>query len=270
MMPIDLPVYAFLAFVAGPFLFVKSLRQFRLRRLIQNTPTARIRSMAMGLVEIQGEVVPRSEHHAPFSGRSCAYWEVDVATRGKRDSWHIVHRNSSGSPFFLRDDTGLALVYPKGAECRVRNQLEEACMGMALPDCYLRYLDEQRIACHQVWRLSTLRFRERVLEEGEAVYVLGSAEPCPQVLQVSQDEALEATGTEGYRTSRIRELHEETAAVVRRGRNDPVFLISQASERELVFDLGLRAWANLVAGPALTLFGLVCLLYFFASGRGPR
>ena len=109
----------------------RAFRDFRTRQLIENTPPARIRSMAMGLVEVNGEVVPRSEHQAPFSGRPCAYWQVEIATQGRRNSWTTVHRACSGSPFFIRDETGLALVYPKDAECRVMNPVEETCSGIA-------------------------------------------------------------------------------------------------------------------------------------------
>ncbi|MGH8735165.1 MAG: hypothetical protein ACREVB_15895, partial [Burkholderiales bacterium] len=48
----------------------------------------------------------------------------------------------------------------------------------------------------------------------------------------------------------------EVAGVIRRGDNERVFLISQDSERELTLTLGLSAWAQMIAGPALTVFGL--------------
>lgn len=265
MLAFEFPLYAALALGAGPWLFARAFRDFRTRRLIENTPTARIRSMAMGLVEINGEVVQRSEHVAPFSGLPCAYWEVDIATRGRRNSWTIVHRDASGSPFFVRDDTGLALIYPHGADCRVRDQKEEVCLGIQLPDCYARYMDDRQLAFRHVWRLSTLRFRERLLEEGQRVYVLGTAMPRSQVIEISPEVALEATGTEGPHERRIREFQHEAVSVVRRGDNERVFIISQQSERELTLTLGLRAWAELIGGPALTLFGIGYWLHVLAS-----
>jgi hypothetical protein len=260
-----MPVVATVALASGPWLFMRAFRDLRTRRLIENTPTARIRSMAMGLVEIDGEVVPRSEHQAPFSGRPCAYWQVDIATRGRNNSWSIVHREASGSPFFVRDPTGLALVYPQGADCKVRDQLEETCIGIQLPDCYVHYMDERHLAFRHVWRLSTLRFRERVLEEGQRVYVLGTAVPHTQSLTVSQEEVLEATGTDGPHEHRIRELQQEATAVVRRGDSEKIFIISQQSERDLTLGLGLRAWAGMVGGPALTLFGLGAWMLLLAQ-----
>ena len=52
---VELPFWAALALGAGPVLFWRGFRDLRTQRLIQNTPTARIRSMPMGLVEINGE-----------------------------------------------------------------------------------------------------------------------------------------------------------------------------------------------------------------------
>src|SRR4029077_10618268 len=65
---------------AGPYLFYRGFRELRTRQLIPNTPRARIRSMAMGLVEIEGVAEPRSALVGPFSGRPCLYWQVDIAT----------------------------------------------------------------------------------------------------------------------------------------------------------------------------------------------
>ena len=258
------PVYATLALCAGPVFFYRAFRDFRTRQLLQNTPASHIRSMAMGLVEVNGDVVQRSEHTAPFSGRPCAYWEVDIATQAKR-SWNIVHRNSSGSPFFVRDETGLALVYPKGAECKVLNGVEEMCSGINVPECYTRYMDQEHLGFQLVWRMSSLRFRERIIEEGQRVFVIGTAMPRPQALDVSQDSLLEATGTDGPHEQRMRELQSQAAATIRRGENEKIFIISQESERDLALTLGLRAYAGMFGGPALTLFGMSYWLLWLAS-----
>ncbi|MBI3539699.1 MAG: hypothetical protein HY076_05450, partial [Candidatus Eisenbacteria bacterium] len=83
-----MPLYASAALVAGVVFFARGFRTMRTRRLIANTPTARIRSMAMGLVEIRGTVQPRSHVTAPFSGHDCAYWQVDISSRSRR-GWTV-------------------------------------------------------------------------------------------------------------------------------------------------------------------------------------
>ena len=267
----ELPFWASLALGTGPVLFWRSFRDLRMQRLIQNTPTARIRSMPMGLVEVNGEASPRSELTAPFSGRPCAYWQVDIATRSRRNAWHVVHRNASGSPFFLRDETGVALVYPQGATVRLNFQVEEECLGLSLPDLYAQYLQEQRPAGAVLWRLGSLRFRERLLEAGQRAYVLGTATPRAQSVVISMDEdELEATGTDAWRARRLQSLDHEAHAVIRRGENEPTYIISQQSERDLTLNLGLRAMGELAGGPALTLLGLGYWLYQLGAGRWPR
>jgi hypothetical protein len=263
----ELPFWATLALGAGPVLLWRSFRDLRTRRLVQNTPTARIRSMPMGLVEINGEAVPRSELTAPFSGRPCAYWQVDIATRTRRNAWTVVHRNASGHPFFLRDETGVALISPQGASVRLNFQVEEECLGISLPEVYAQYLHDQHLAGGALWRMGAMRFRERLLETGQRVYVLGTALPRPQAVAISIGDELEATGTDGYRTRRLQSLDHEVQAVVRRGDNERTFLISQQSERELTAALGLRAAAEMAGGPVLTLFGLGYWLAVLSRGQ---
>jgi hypothetical protein len=261
------PILSTLALLGGIGLCARSFRELRLRQLIQNTPTARIRSLAMGLVEINGRVEANNTLTAPFSGRPCAYWEVDIATQGRRrPSWRTVHRNTSGHPFYLRDDTGLALVYPKGARCNIPFGTEQVWAGFTLPECYASYLKEQGIGTRWTpWGFATMRFRERTIDEGERVYVLGTATPRAQVVTISEGEVLQATGTEDHTSRRLRRLHEETAAVVRQGENEPAFIISEGSERQLTMELGFRALGGLIGGPALALLGLGWWLYALST-----
>ena len=254
--------------VSGPWLYYRGFRTMRTRRLIADTPTARIRSMAMGLVEINGTVEPRSTLLAPFSGKPCAYWEVDVAIQSRR-SWRVVHRNQSGNPFYLADDTGVALVYPHGSKCRIHYGTEESCPGLMLPPCYAEYMAAHRSVLGQLARIGHLRFRERILDAGQRVYVLGSAMPRSQARVVAESDELLATGTDGAVATRRATLDREVVAVVRRGENEPTFIISQESEKGLMLTLGVRATLELVGGPALTLIGLGYWLMTLQSGRMP-
>jgi hypothetical protein len=261
-------LWATAALAAGPWFFYRGFRTLRTRRLIANTPTARIRSMAMGLVEINGTVEPRSTVAAPFSGKPCAYWEVDISSRGRR-GWTVVHRNHSGNPFFLRDQTGLALVYPHGSECKIHFGSEEHCQGLMLPPCYADYMNAHASALGQLARVGILRFRERMLEAGARVYVLGTAVPRAQEHVVADGALLQATGTDDAVATRLRTLDQDVVALVRRGENESTFIISQESEKSLMLGLGARAVVEVAGGPALTLFGLGYWLVAMSSGRKP-
>ena len=245
--------------IGGPLAFAHGFRLWRRRRLIQDTPTARIRSMAMGLVEVNGAVHGRSAVTAPFSGHECVYWQVDISVPGRKRGWRVIHRNASGQPFYLEDETGTALVYPNGAECHLNHGVEEVAQGILLPDCYADYLREHPGAVNGLARLSTLRFRERVLEEGQRLYVLGTAVSRAREVVISEGEALAATGTDGpgaLHLQRLRERDAQVRGVIRRGERERTFLLSQESERQLTFGLGLQAAGLLAGGPLATLAGL--------------
>ena len=92
-------------------------------------------------------------------------------------SWSTVHRNRSGHPFYLRDDTGTALVYPQGAECHMPFGIEEHTHGLGVPEPYSGYMEQQGLVMRGVWALGPMRFRERVLEDDALVFVLGRAFP---------------------------------------------------------------------------------------------
>jgi hypothetical protein len=265
---LETAIWATAGLTTGPFLYWRGFRTLRTRRLIANTPTARIRSMAMGLVEINGAVEPRSTVRAPFSGKPCAYWEVDVAIQSRR-SWRIVHRNQSGNPFYLSDDTGVALVYPHGAQGRIHFGTEETCAGLMLPPCYAEYMDAHTSVFGRLARIGQLRFRERILEAGQRVYVLGTAMPRSQARVVAESEELQATGTDGPVATRRNHLDRDVVAVVRRGENESTFILSQESEKGLMFSLGAKALFQLIGGPVFTVAGLGYWLMALSSGRRP-
>lgn len=264
-------VFAGLAAAGGLLWFVQSFRDRRIQRLIQDTPTARIRSMAMGLVELTGRTVARSGMVAPFSGRPCVYWELDIATRsgsGRNRSWRVVHRNSSGHPFYLQDDTGLALVYPRGVECRLPFGVQEETGGLfALPECYADYMKRENLGMATLWRMGPMRFRERILEEGQVAYVLGRANPraSSHAVALPDEDALQATGTEHLRSTRIASLDEGVRGVIRKAPADPVFLLSLSSERSMAMEYQIRALAGSVLGPALFVGGIAFLLWVAAQ-----
>jgi len=268
------PESAFLAtagLVAGPILSWRGFHALHERQLIANTPTSRIRSMAMGLVEISGDVEPRSTVTAPFSGKACAYWQVEIASKD-RNGWRTIHRNQSGNPFFLSDETGVALVYPHGSECRLQYGTEEHCMGIMLPPCYADYMNEHARILGGLARLGTLRFRERILEAGQRVFVLGTAMPRAESQVVAMDgeeETLAATGTDGPAATRRTTLDHRVTGVIRQGENERTFIISPDSEKGLMFSLGARALFQLVGGPILTLMGLGYWLMVMSAGRRP-
>jgi E3 Ubiquitin ligase len=258
---------------AGPWAFYHGFKALRVQQLIRDTPTARVRSMAIGLVEVNGVLIPRSRTVAPFSSRPCAWWGVEIQTLSSKSrsgtrSWSTVHKAESGHPFYLRDETGLALVYPQGADCKVGYDVGEETTGLGVPQMYMDFMASRGLAMRHLWALGPMRFRERRLEEGYGVYVLGRANPKSVSRSVSFDEeALAATGTESVGAAHVRTLDDEVCAVIRRGPRDPAFIISTTSERMEAMKYGFKAVGGLIGGPLMTVFGLWCLLELTKLGH---
>ena len=265
------PAGSVLAMGTGVFAFFHGFRALRLQRLIRDTPTAKVRSLAMGLVELQGALKSRSRTRGPFTDRDCVWWEVELQTlrqsgKGLRQ-WHTVHRESSGHPFYVDDGSGAALIYPQGADVRAGDVVSEETNGFGVPEPYAGFMESRALGMRHLWSVGPMRFRERVLEEGRAVYVLGRAEPRPRAVEVSMDEeALEATGTDAIGARYVRMSDDRCMAVIRKGRRDPALLISDKSEKSMTMEYGFKAFGGLVGGPLLAMFGLWCLVELARSG----
>ena len=90
-------------------------------RLIEDTPTSKIRSAAQGYVEIVGTVatLKNRELVAPLSGKACVWYSYKVQRQqrsGQSNNWSTVEEGVSDQQFVIRDDTGMCIIQPKGAE----------------------------------------------------------------------------------------------------------------------------------------------------------
>jgi len=270
-----LPVGSVVAVGTGVLAFVHGFRSLRLQRVIQDTPTAKVRSLAMGLVELEGRLQCRSRTNAPFSGRNCVWWEVLVQTIRQNNKgvkqWHTVHRERSGNPFYLDDGTGTALIYPQDAQVSAGDVTSEETGGFGVPEPYSTYMHDRHLGLRALYGMGPMRFQERVLEEGRAVFVLGRANPKPHAVEISMDEdVLQATGTDAYGAQHVREFDGRCMAVIRKGPRDPAFLISDRSEKSMASEYGLKAFAGLVGGPVIAMFGLWFLVELTKSSGFPQ
>ncbi len=102
-----------------------SLRSLRIARLLEDTPTSRIRSAAQGYVELAGNarLMPGTQNLAPLTQRPCVWWRYTISKRNEsgsgktgRNRWTTVASGTSSTAFLLDDDTGQCIVQPDGAE----------------------------------------------------------------------------------------------------------------------------------------------------------
>jgi len=101
-----------------------ALRWLQVARLIEDTPTSRVRSAAQGYVEITGRGRPLEgvSNLAPLTQRPCVWWRYRVQKKSegggwrRNDAWHTVSSGYSVLPFLIDDGTGRCIVQPQGAE----------------------------------------------------------------------------------------------------------------------------------------------------------
>lgn len=149
-------------------LFWRAFAAVHLRRMIENTPVSRIRSLATGMVEVCGQAERCYALVTPVTGLPCVYYSLRRYRRKERGgSWELISEQSSGlHPFWLRDATGRVKVDPAAADlrpgCRQEGSGDGAgggFMGRATaPDNDEKWVEES-------------------IPEGETIYVLGFAAP---------------------------------------------------------------------------------------------
>lgn len=103
----------------GIFYFV------RRARILEDTPTSKIRSAHQGYVEIIGEIeyLVNQPVIAPLTQKKCAWfsYQIDKEERsysrhGSFSRWRNIEKQTSERPFQCKDDTGSCMINPKGAE----------------------------------------------------------------------------------------------------------------------------------------------------------
>jgi hypothetical protein len=126
--PGGLIVWCVLGFGAGIYLFFQGFRLLQRRRLILDTPFSKIRSAAMGMVEISGLAVGPYTMVAPITARPCYYYRTQVweyRRRGKNNQWVKIASECRHVPFFLDDNTGRLLVDPRGADLDLHRDFQQ-------------------------------------------------------------------------------------------------------------------------------------------------
>ena len=110
------------AVVGGGWL---AFRFLHIARMLEDTPTSRVRSAAQGYVELVGRsrALAGVTNVAPLTQRPCVWWRFRIQRRtgsssrgNQRTKWQTVQSGRSEQPFVLDDGTGECIVQPTGAE----------------------------------------------------------------------------------------------------------------------------------------------------------
>ncbi len=112
----------------GVYFFFRGFKMLQFKRLILNTPASKVRSAAMGLVELTGMPVGPGTIPAGITGDACYYYRAtawEYQRSGNNSEWKRVADESLFVPFFLQDDTGRILINAQGADMDVHRTFKE-------------------------------------------------------------------------------------------------------------------------------------------------
>ena len=176
-------IFAVVGALFGLVLIVRGFANLKTRRYVESLPPSRIRSMALGPVELNGVVGPGLEVPDPVYRRPCVYYAVTVEQRvltmndgDLAREWVTLFEDGSGlRPFWLADPTAQTLVWTPDAELHYAEYHEYSCgffgslFGKSVELEFLRHVKKQRVFMRRV------QLGLQVLRPGTQLFVVGNA-----------------------------------------------------------------------------------------------
>lgn len=193
--PAGLLLWCVLGFCTGIGGFVYGFVLLQRRRLILDTPFSKIRSAAIGMVEVSGLAVGPYTMVAPITARPCYYYRTliwEYKQHGKNKQWVKVAGECMHVPFFVDDNTGRIMVDPRGADLDLHRDFEqEFCDSFfttkdPAPDNVRGFL-----ARHGVATKNKIKVEEFCIKPKNSLFVLGTLSENPG-LEVSPQPIREA------------------------------------------------------------------------------
>jgi len=180
-----LTILASIAIAGGLYFFFVGFQLLARKRLLLTTPTSRIRSAALGLVEVTGAAAGPHTISAPITGKPCFLYHTTAwqLRDGRKQEWEKVADETLHLPFFIEDSTGQLLIEPFGADLDLHRDFREeyaaSFFSSNLGDVPPRvsvFLSRQGIAPGR-----RLRIEERSIKPADVLFVAGTLTENPGV-----------------------------------------------------------------------------------------
>ncbi len=279
---------AFLAiafFLIGVFLFFKGFRSYRRYRLLADMPRMPARSVAMGLVEVEGIARPDRVITSPISRTPCVYYRVEIEAAEEEKGGHLsfsrVGNDTCCEKFYLEDETGKILVDPEGADldlnhtirretqppARAREASETTPPSGIPSDEELNRYGDSVLASK---RRSPLRKLAKRIWVGlfynrGGVYRPTGAYRFTEYCMLAQERYVVA----GTCAENPHPRDESDRNMIHLGRNNPIFLIRHGTEKRVESTLKFLSGCAVYGGAFLILYSAAYLLYALGLLRLP-
>jgi hypothetical protein len=181
--PANLLVFAVIGAAAGVYWFVTGFRLLQRKRLVINTPSSKVQSAAMGLVEISGLAASPYVMVSPLRRAECYYYRSvawQLKQQGKNREWVKVAEETLHVPFYVDDGTGKVLVDPRSAEMDLHRDLQQEYHrsvlfnGPEMPRCVADFLTR-----HGVDPDKHIKVEEYCIKPKNFLFVLGTLSQNP-------------------------------------------------------------------------------------------
>ncbi len=265
----------------GLLLFLHGFVCLRRARRIENIPTSRIRSMPMGSVEIAGQAASGAPLKTPYSMVDCVWYSFVVQEYRQRFSTHgrrggyvtVASGNSEDIPFYVEDDTGKALVDPRGAvvevKCRQvthRSPPGGRRRGLGVSEGYTRITETYIPWQYPVYVMGVAQHYKKSTSSERSDYLqrLRELKQSPEKLaafDLNKDGRIDTEEWERARAAVEREMlleklkspQTKEVVFIGKGESGELFMISDRSEHELVRSLKIRTALAIFGGGGIIL-----------------
>ncbi|MEW5923692.1 MAG: GIDE domain-containing protein [Candidatus Zixiibacteriota bacterium] len=255
--------------VIGAAVFVHGFRIMRQYRLIRDIPQSKIRSMAMGLVEIHGNVKAEQMIKTPFSSTDCVYFKYEIKEYKRRTTtdskgrtrttheWVVIAFGDRRIPFFAEDDTGSVYVDPTGAEFTVDvrkafyqkagvfsgiSGLIDTLKNIGNFDRLPENMSELNLSPIDPGkkfsfgsRVGDRKYYEYFMSDKDNLFIMGTAANSPDA---------------------------PNRVLIKKGENEPTYMISDKSEKEMLRSLRGKMILGFALGGGAFIAGVLVTLHF--------
>lgn len=248
---------------AGVYWFFSGLHRYRSYRFLADTPEIPIRSMPMGLVHIHGKAWGEKTLLSPVTHTSCLYYVVEIDRcetddEGHSTAWRHYLTDSNGVEFHLLGATGGKVkIDPHGAKLDMPRSIRCRTGQATWVGGFVDLLRN--------WKSLTAAHSLPALDEDLRAYVGSLAEPSGGDFRLTEFclQAGRWYDVLGTCVENANPRDDQDHNMIVKGKNDPTFLISFRSEKNLVTNLRSRALRFIFAGAGLAVLCLALLLANF-------
>lgn len=236
-------------------------------------PTAKIRGIPMGLVEIRGEAIGEDRLTSPVTHTPCFCYEAFVKKwmPDEKPQWHTIMSDTRAVKFYLQDETGKVLVDPdkagldltttvEGRELNILNRSEQALSSLLSKVG----LVEKSNPPSANWATDEeLKSYMASRGRGPFVYAGGQFSFSEYCLLAGHRYLITGTCVENPNPK-----NEHDRNMVVRGQEDPTFTITEKSEEERLGSIHTVAIFLMFLGGAICIFifGLFVAIILNRSG----